>query len=1354
MEIYLVLGLLDYLESVVLIINTGAGTPDAHIYINDCDISANLLTYSNGGITTQSFENLSQNSTLFIDNCHFTGDVSSNLLTGGSGGLFGNDCFLNNYYDNTIIQNCSATGTISAVDIAGGIFGKQCFQNCDGECTISNCNFTGNIYNGGAGGNGGIFGYSALIDVSDNAVLNIQNCDVSAVLYGTNNGGLFGGNTFNSNSGTNPGAIINISGCNISVSLQGDSMGAMFGNYTLWSNGGTGFESTLNITNNTIHITDISDGDYYSAIFLEDSGTNFNNYDCSVNILNNTITSDVDVSLNTFGTFYNINLGGGGAFGTAAGAGTLTISGNDLTGLQYSGSYPTDIKNLLVSTDSIQYFNGGGAEEMYSTLNIPNTNTYPPNTIDISNIATWQAACEYWTTISNPGDTFRLIANPVDLSMSTLNGLADTSNNFNEFTAMFDGQGNTLVLDGTGTTDISKSLFMDLKGGIIKNFTFDISGCASGSAVKGFLVGTTLTTNSNYYGNLYDIYVNNIGSAIAVGGNGGYMVGQSFGYECATTIEVSGCSFTGNINEPESGGLFGCCLFHQGIGTLQITNCDVSGTISGHQSGGLMGSLCGSNASGVSNIFIENCTFNGIVDASGAGGLIGYDLVSSNGGELTISGCSINATINGEVAGGMCGRRTAPDFSGNATITNCNFNGTISTDASGAGGLFGEIAFGGLDNTGTVSITNCDVSGVIDADIAGGIAGQYAFQFMQVAAGNVDICNCSFNGTISTDASGAGGLFGRSLFRSGQGDITIQNCDITGSVEGQDAGGLGGYGSFGQCTTDANITISNCNFNGDVSSLQAGGLFGNYLCYQGEGDITIQNCDISGNITGQSGGGIGGNSSFEQCTTDASINITNCNIIGDVTGLYAGGLFGPLLFSQGAGNITIQNCDIIGNIGNTVNNDGGGICGYYSFASSGVNSNIIVDNCNFTGDVIGGLTGYSGGLFGTFLFNAALGTLTIQNCDISGNVTGEYSGGLCATSFNAVTNATIDISKCSFTGEISGEHSGGLFANNCFQDSSCNVVVKNCDISGTISAPNSGGIFGPTAFQDSSGQVEIDTCSYTGTISGANSGGLLAEWFISGSTQDVSIHDCSITAVLNGLNTGGLGGKDCFVDSCFNTIDIYNNTINADLQGSYSSAMISSWLFNGNSNNTFNINNNTITITGIDVAEQTAGISTYEYDAVDPFKNLDLSVNITNNTISTSVTVNSSTFGGLFNVDALPNPLTLLTPTGLGTLTVTDNNFSGIQLTTIPAHDEELKYLFNNDGIPFYDTSVHDKIFLTVIINGNTYGPLHPAPTVPMDFSTYSYLLQWIYNHSLESLMDQKWFESYSLYMPRAQVKR
>ena len=245
---------------------------------------------------------------------------------------------------------------------------------------------------------------------------------------------------------------------------------------------------------------------------------------------------------------------------------------------------------------------------------------------DISNIASWQAACEDWNTTPT-ANVYRLTADTT-LLVSALNLLNDNSNNFTNFSETFDGCGNTLTLDGGAGTDLNKSLFMDLSGGTIKNFTFDITNCGSDNAIgDGFITGKTVTTFKDY-GNFYDINIINNNSTTKPGGagGGGYMIGQYFGYQCDSlhTIDICGCSFNGDdITSLAGGGLCGSYFCNEAEGTIIIKNCDINANISVDNGSGFCPIQAFYDIHNDCSINITNVNFNGDISGIRAVGLFG-----------------------------------------------------------------------------------------------------------------------------------------------------------------------------------------------------------------------------------------------------------------------------------------------------------------------------------------------------------------------------------------------------------------------------------------------------------------------------------------------------------------------------------------------------------------------------------------------------------------------------------------------------------------------------------------------------------------------------------------------------------
>ena len=396
---------------------------------------------------------------------------------------------------------------------------------------------------------------------------------------------------------------------------------------------------------------------------------------------------------------------------------------------------------------------------------------------------------------------------------------------------------------------------------------------------------------------------------------------------------------------------------------------------------------------------------------------------------------------------------------------------------------------------------------------------------------------------------------------------------------------------------------------------------------------------------------------------------------------------------------------------------------------------------------------------------------TFENITINNNtatIVSECSYFLPHLFGNYTTNKVISITNCEYKGYLTTiDKISGLFGNNFCRattNNTINIIDCTCTMFGNMTSTYTGGLFGRYAFQSAKDStITITNCTFKGDyINAVQCGGIFAnQAFINlRDGNNIIIQDCTITKLtsscnLSSQNTGGMFGPQFLFNTSdsTNTFDICNNTINIKLRNNQTGGMFGYNPFDKCSNKIINIKHNKINI--IDSNPITnynrAGICCFE----GAYENNDNTINVIDNIITSDEDMSNTYFAGLFNVNAL----TLTNSSGAGEINITGNDLTGITLIPTPVVEvknfehvsdlpQKYKFLFNTDGIPYFDDSTNDKIFSIIDINSNTYGLIIYNP-IPKNFSTYNYLLQWIYKNSLTALDEQKWFESYSLYLTR-----
>jgi parallel beta-helix repeat protein/predicted outer membrane repeat protein len=293
-------------------------------------------------------------------------------------------------------------------------------------------------------------------------------------------------------------------------------------------------------------------------------------------------------------------------------------------------------------------------------------------------------------------------------------------------------------------------------------------------------------------------------------------------------------------------------------------------------------------------------------------------------------------------------------------------------------------------------------------------------------------------------------------------------------------------------------TISKCKITGNSAEMGAG-IFG----YHSNPNIT--NCTISGNSIWGEGGGI--------WCYESNLDITNCTIT-DNNSMEWGGAGGGIYCMKS--NVTITNCTISGN---AIWEYGGGI-----FCSD---SNATITGCTISDNIS---DEYGGGIY-------CRGSITIADCNITGNSAGEGGGIYCGRkSSPTIINCTIAenkgcgilcawesspiIKNCIISGNYDGVEGGGGIS--CFYES--NPTITNCIISGNFSGPRgSGG--GISIFY---GLCLINNCIIAGNSAESRGGG------INFRRGELTLNNSTICG--NKSNSGGAiychGDTDLFITNC------------------------------------------------------------------------------------------------------------------------------------------------------------------------------------------------------------------------------
>lgn len=164
-----------------------------------------------------------------------------------------------------------------------------------------------------------------------------------------------------------------------------------------------------------------------------------------------------------------------------------------------------------------------------------------------------------------------------------------------DFSGTFDGDGHTVTLDITASTD-NVGLFKTLSGGAVVRNVITAGSISSTEKYVGGIAGSANT----YAG---DVIIENCKNTAAITGNND--VGGILGYctGSAHSVTITGCANTGTINGARK--LGGIC------GTLEnahfIKNCYNSGAVTGSTIGGILGRGARGYSSTTDTPILENC---------------------------------------------------------------------------------------------------------------------------------------------------------------------------------------------------------------------------------------------------------------------------------------------------------------------------------------------------------------------------------------------------------------------------------------------------------------------------------------------------------------------------------------------------------------------------------------------------------------------------------------------------------------------------------------------------------------------------------------------------------------------------
>jgi len=441
------------------------------------------------------------------------------------------------------------------------------------------------------------------------------------------------------------------------------------------------------------------------------------------------------------------------------------------------------------------------------------------------------------------------------------------------------------------------------------------------------------------------------------------------------------------------------------------------------------------------------------------------------------------------------------------------------------GGIAGNV----YSESGNVQIENCHFAGSVSSqgNVAGGIVGtQYNAKAI--------ITNCIVSGQVNAGLQYVGGIYGTSYKTSfgEQVDVEITGCTVkdTASItaSGNNTGGLVGYIAKG------NLNITSSSFGGNLPT--SVGLKGGLVGHVVDGTVDINDSSFVGNMaaTNWSGGFVGqvegGEVTIQQSNSNGTIEATSTQL---------GGLVG---YVKG-GKVTIQQSNFAGDL--EAYQSTGGLVGQVEGGTVTIDESSFKTTGKLTaGWAVGGLVGrvkdgtvniqnnssFAGELTGTDIFTGGLigyvenGTVNIDNSsfETTGNLTGKaYTGGV----VGRVANGDVTIQESASNGTInviSGDNAGGFVGDIVDGELTIN---ENSSFGGALTS--AGGVHGGFVGGASGGTTLIENCSSTTgatvTASSYNQTGGLVGYV---STGTVTINNSSFAGTLNANNyAGGLVGR-------------------------------------------------------------------------------------------------------------------------------------------------------------------------------------------------------------------------------------
>ena len=672
-------------------------------------------------------------SRVFQINANVTASISGLSITEGSEGRGGG--LLNLGGTNLTLTNCniSNNGTFT-----GGLFppyGHGGGIANEGTLTLANCTISGNR---AAGNGGGLYNTGTTTVINSNlsddfAGFTCFNCDLNSN---------FGGGIYSSGTLTLTNSILN-----------NDSAGGYGGGLYI-ANG------TATLTNSTLS-NDSAGSSYYGGGIYNNANATLTNCTLSDDsagrygggMYNNFV---VRLSNSTFsGNSAGADYYGGGLYNNdRANLTSCTFSNNSAT---YGGGVYNNSLLSMFDTIIARNMAPSGGPDFYGSVTTNSSFNLIGIGLGLIGISDGTNGNQIGLTIvpinpmlaplgfyGGPTQTMALLTgSPAIKKGSELSPSSDQRGFPRDSPAdigAFQSQSGSLASQVNTTADGAAvpSGKLDLRGAV------DLANVLSGAhtitfAPSVFAKAQTITLTSG------QLELSNTGGTETIAGpaagltvSGGGL-NRVFQVDSNVTASISGLTITAGGGTADRGG----GLLILGMANLALTNCTVTGNTASTNGGGL---------ANYGTVILNNCTVSTNTASKNGGGLFSFNSVG--GGAATMTNCTVTANMAGDAGGGV------ENFGGVTTLTNCTVTANM---AAQGGGLLNN------DANSTTTLTNSTVTG----NRAAGGAGLYN-------RGKLALTSCTVTANSAGD-EGGGGLFNSSS------PATLTNTIIAGNTNSSQA---------------------------------------------------------------------------------------------------------------------------------------------------------------------------------------------------------------------------------------------------------------------------------------------------------------------------------------------------------------------------------------------------------------------------------------------------------------------------------------------------------------------------------------------------------------------------------------